>query len=272
MKDAKQFLRYLMPGAVFGVQATGLVAILRPDILWSVLPGLASDKGFGSAVAGLLGSGALGFLFSVVHHEWHWRVQQDLINHTQVVRGLIASGHIRVLSSDGRGQEASLRPEAIDRQTAWSILTALWHSRLSADPIKSAEPRAASLSDTAHALGTSTVAAIAGGLTAALVVVPTSHFCPWGEPAGRFAVALAVGVCIPLVLGLAYQRTSRLAQLFIEHVFSDAMTRQAHNVTVRVNAALLGSTSLWRDLERLLLPSAQVEPAEARDSTPAVDH
>jgi hypothetical protein len=86
---------------------------------------LKDDAGAGLAVALFLASGGIGYLFSVIHHWSHWRFNckwLSAIDHTRIIKRLSEEGLLELKRLDGFEVDI----DAIDRRSAWVILTAVW--------------------------------------------------------------------------------------------------------------------------------------------------
>jgi hypothetical protein len=222
-----------MPGAVFGLQAVVLLWLLRPDWVESNVGIVADKQGIGFVVAGLLGSGALGFVFAVIHHGLHWNARLSPIDYGELIRSLARAGAVNVVALDKEGKSSSVDPDTIDRGLGWAILSSVWYSAESKSPIRRAERRIASLSDTVHSVGTARVAAI-GALVVALVVASrVSVVSAQGWPLFRFVVAMCWGIVVVVFFHRTYSRTGALAQSIIEQVFANTATLDKPSVFVR---------------------------------------
>jgi hypothetical protein len=172
MDETRRFLRYVLPGALFAIEAILLLRILVPEWITPRLVDLGKNSGFGLAIGGLLGSGALGFLFSTVHHWLYWRQLHwgrcwlhPTIDHKSTVSRLRSAGVLALMSTTDV-------PVALgwptDEHQGWAIVNGLWHERVLKDSkIQAANARADTLSDVVHSLGAGMVASVA-----ALVTVP----------------------------------------------------------------------------------------------------
>lgn len=231
-----------MPGAVFGLLTVLLLWILRDDLVDLFTPYLAGDSGLGIVLAGLLGSGALGFFFSVVHHEMHWLTHGSPLDFTDTVRQLVRDNKIKIYEVPPPNADIKERPvpeNHIGRELAWTVLIAIWHGDLANGPYNSAQPRTESLCDTAHALGAARVAAAMALIFALALAAKNSDFQPCGWPLARFCFAAIVGWSSVWVFGRAYRLTGHLAQLSIEHVFYAAVLERFEPYVVHVNPNLL---------------------------------
>jgi hypothetical protein len=88
--EARRFLRYVIPGLSFAVQALLLFFIL--DRCWTLvqIKDLIKESGVGVAVSLFLASGGFGYLFSVLHHcaQNLFPPPLSAIDHSECVKGL----------------------------------------------------------------------------------------------------------------------------------------------------------------------------------------
>lgn len=244
MDDARRFLRFIGPGALFGVETAFLLWVLRPDWLTARLEDLRQANGLGFALAGLLASGGLGYLLSVLHHELHWlpRAWGSVIDHSGVIRGLIQAGTMRVEVLHEDGRETLLSADLVTRHSAVAILSGLWYGCIDEPPVKGADAKVSSLSDLAHSSGTARAASIASLVVSLVVAVLVSDFSPHGWPLARFMIACCFGGLLTWLFWRSYRRVGLLAQAVIEQVLLDSLNRRdkaAEPKTIRVSAGSL---------------------------------
>jgi hypothetical protein len=224
------------------VETAFLLWVLRPDWLTARLEDLRQANGLGFALAGLLASGGLGYLFSVLHHELHWWPWGSVIDHSGVTRGLIQAGTIRVEVLHEDGRETLLSADSVTRHSAVAILSGLWHGCLDEPPVKGADAKVSSLSDVAHSSGTARAASIASLLVSLGVAARVSDFSPHGWPLAHFVFACCIGGLLIWLFWRTYRRVGLLAQAVIEQVLLDSLNRRdkaAGPKTIRVSAGSL---------------------------------
>jgi hypothetical protein len=138
MEETQRFLRYVMPGALFFIEALFYLLILWPDKTSELLYQVLKPNWVG-ALAVFLGLGVMGFLFSIFHHlsrEWKYSGSFD---HRLVIKKL-RERHVLLLSDPNDGKLWRVENEP-DRHQAWAIFNALWHQRASKDhSIEGANP------------------------------------------------------------------------------------------------------------------------------------
>ncbi len=151
MEDAKRFLRYVMPGVLFVAQTAFLLWIVYPGWTEDRLRVLA-DASLGAALAGVVTSGVIGYVFAAIHHWVHWscRIDRGIIDHTDKIRDLRKK---KLLDIANDNSKLNSRLEAFD------IMSAEWFKRNQEKTfIGNATARAAAFSDLAHGAGTARVA------------------------------------------------------------------------------------------------------------------
>ncbi|MBI3934991.1 MAG: hypothetical protein HY316_09895 [Acidobacteria bacterium] len=221
--DARRFLRFIAPGALFGLETAVLLLLLRPDWFLSRLAELKNANGLGFAVAGLLASGGLGFLFSAIHHEVHWS-WESVFDHSGLIRGLIEAQQLHVLVLTPSGVENPLSSKDVTREKALAVVGAMWHGRSDQPPIKGADVRVVALSDIAHSAGIARIASFFALATAIITASCVSQFSPHLWPFVRFVIAVALGVASIWLFGRTYRRVGSLSQAVIEQVLLASLT------------------------------------------------
>lgn len=236
MDEAKRFLRFIMPGALFGILTLFMLVLLLPTRTIRFVGDLGESSGVGIAIAGLVGSGALGYIFSAIHHQlvWSWP-RWSRISHLSLARRLLA-GNSPVVVADRLESDGSLAPlssASLDGETAQSLCVSLWYGRLGQDPIKSGDSRVSALTDTAHSAGIATVAAVTGLVVAVSTAACVGQFSLEPLAVGRFIVALAVGLGTASLFASNYQRVGRIANMVIENVLIEAV-KQPNGAALRI--------------------------------------
>ena len=153
MNETHRFLRYVMPGASFSIEALFLLLLLLLPGWTMTRIGELANAGLGGALVAFLGLGGLGFLFSIVHHLSREFSMLGGVNNCPMIARLRAQNVLELLHANtGDPVSNADRP---NRRQAWVIVNALWHQRVSVNPrIKGANPRAQTLADIVHSIGT----------------------------------------------------------------------------------------------------------------------
>ena len=218
-----------------------MLVLLVPEWTISKLGTFTKDGGVGLAIVGVIGSGALGYAFSVAHHQLSWCFPRwSTLDHTQFVR-FLANGQrpaLVIKKLEDCGSERTLMPQEIDRETAQALLDSLWYQRLGTDPIKSDDPKVMALADIAQSAGIARVAALCAFMLAMAVAFsdgkPTlkaiidalSIGQPTSNPGAvlRTATAIGIGVGSIALFWLTYLRVGLIAQRVIENVMLKALS------------------------------------------------
>lgn len=228
MDEARRFLRFIMPGALFGMLSIAMLILLVPHWTLPKLGALNRDLGIGLAVAGLVGSGALGYALSAIHHQLAWSLPKwSRINHLDLARRLLEGATPAVVANQlGRnGNLAPLAAGALDREMAQALLVSLWYQRLGEEPIKSGDPKVQALADTAHSAGIARVAALAAFATSLGVAAIVGQRSLELEAICRFLGAVMIGVGSTVLFWKTYLRVGRMAERVIENVLLEAIWR-----------------------------------------------
>lgn len=199
MEEARRFLRYLMPGLLYGTQTLLSLFIVFPSLTLSYLSKFGDKDPLGIVLAGIFGSGALGYFFATVHHWLNWRFEKHILDHSPIVDRLHQKGLI-----PNRGH---------DRQAAEVISFALWYTRLGDDrPIgEIVDRKLTALGDRAHGLGATRVGSFCALATTLLFCFFIGTFQPGWDPAVRFVIMLLLNIFTFCVFQRGYRRVAEIA-------------------------------------------------------------
>jgi hypothetical protein len=226
--EAKRFMRFILPGAVFGILTVSMLLLMIQDKAVTFIKSLSEDGGFGAAVAALLGSGAAGYIFSAIHHQLVWsrltRSWWSRIVHVKLVDKLIMSDkpQLVVRRLKNNGQLAPLST-MLDYQPAHALGVSLWYERLYREPIKSADHKIIALTDTAHSAGTATVAATAAVFLSLFIAWSVGYFSAF-ENVERLIGALILGLGTAALFAATYLRVGRITNMVVENLLLQAMS------------------------------------------------
>lgn len=228
MDETHRFLRYVMPGALFFIEALLLLLVLlSPGCTFTRLGELVAKAGLGGALGALvalLSFGVLGFFFSIIHHlslnrenEVVFRLLYGVDNKPVIAR-LRKRSVLQLLDAD-KDIEVKNEPS---RHEAWTIVNALWHQHVP----ERINRRAETLADRVHAIGTARVGALFAGL---IVLVSFGVGCyvyevPLKNYIWRLILMFVVGCIIFSVHELAYRRISSTAESLIAEILEDTLT------------------------------------------------
>jgi hypothetical protein len=213
---------------------------MLPHWTTGVLESLRKDNGFGLAIA--LGSGALGFLFSTIHHLLHWHGPRELhpgVDYRPLIGRLRVAGVLEVLEARTNIAVTSDVPRT--RQEAWTIVTALWHERVTNQNkgIGAANPRADSLANLVHSVGAATVATAMALLTALIIAGHVAFVSRDWDPVMRFAATILIALLLFWLHEKSYRDTLNISQSFVEQVLTDTLSEEtAKNGPVRTHIVL----------------------------------
>jgi hypothetical protein len=228
MDEARRFLRYVIPGALFATETLLLLLILIPDWTTQQLKeNFRNESGIGLAITVLLGSGGLGFMFSTIHHYLYWHFPgihpgPDYVGWVQVLRSrnLIQLRESRTFIE----AEYGWPKEQIE---AWSLITGLWHERIGTNKtILAANPRADTLANIVHSIGAATVAMFFALITSIYIATQVSTFSLDCGPVLRFISTLLIGGVLVMIHELSHRDVVGIANRFVEQVMTDAIVQE----------------------------------------------
>ena len=253
MDEARRFLRFVIPGALYGLVTALLLSLLRPDWIGPALLVLRRSEGLLPVAGGLAASGVLGFLFGMIHHE----IQSTFggtIDHSAFVRDLIRNDfQIRVVTDEGVRQLAitEATPEA-----ALAIVTAEWHQRADSPPIRGVTTRVDSLFDIAHSSGAALIASIFSLVTAFVIAAFNSHCSREAWDIARFLIACVIGLSLVWLFRRTNRRVTNVTQAVIQEILLRALWNQQGDQPGIQRPVVRISTSG-------LLPDTRLQPAAA---------
>ena len=212
--EGRKFLRYVMPGLVYGVETLLFLFIVMPEFTVCVLAKLSDKHALGAIVGAFLVSGALGYIFAAVHHWVHWSCcfecfDGKIFDHRPIIKKL-RDKKIPLDDEDSKRLNSSNKREA--RETAESISLALWYRLLNKEH-KLGTDGIDHLLNQAHALGTARIASVFALLTT--IGLSMCHGTPdvcHLFPFIRYVVMLILGVVIILIFDNQYRRVALFAQ------------------------------------------------------------
>lgn len=221
MNEARRFLRYIMPGVLFGLLTLFLVCIVLPEWTSSILKEQVFAKGSSAAIiiGSLFASGAIGYLFATIHHWCHWHspFDENVINHTKQIASLRKKGLIPPPT------------DTLDnpRMEALTTISVLWFERLGeGNQVANSEDRVAAFGDLSHGAGTARVAS-AFALLAALLIC--THYGCWNPSFWNtihFIVMLAFGCATIWLFHDAYRHTGGIFQRLNDQILEHALVKE----------------------------------------------
>jgi hypothetical protein len=213
--EGRKFLRYLMPGLVYGVETLLFLYIVLPEFAVCMVANFRDKDGLGAIVGVFLASGGLGYIFAAVHHyvQWHSRFDKEILNHSRIIEKLRHKEKIPFDNEDlARLDRADKADKRETRKIAESLSLALWY-RLLKKEHKLGTNGIDQLRNQAHALGTARIASV-------FALVTTIGLSMWHGipdvchlfPAIRYVVMLILGVGTIWMFDNSYRRVALFAQ------------------------------------------------------------
>ena len=248
MNEARRFLRYVTPGLIFCTEILILFWIIETDLLFLVIKGY-DNSGLGLAVATLIASGGVGFLFSMVHHSFHWTFDQNVANYNRLIYFLYTEDLFRlkdiesgkdikvdknidgiielVTEEEDDKKDAPSLSAPLRQFKAWMIMDGLWRGCVNRGAIsQTVDQRVSSLADLFHSLGTARIAT--GASLICTNIIPFQNCYPhchnW--PVVRIIVGILFTLFIFILCEEAYRRSGRAVQLITEKVLYDALNKK----------------------------------------------
>lgn len=207
MDDARRFLRYVMPGIVYGVETIFLLWITCPTWTQRVITNNLEKDNLGVILGSVLVFGGLGYIFSTIHHARETGDEEDRIFDHKSIAMKIEPGW------KGTWEEAM----------AFSY--AHWYTQMNLGNIHDdANKKVHSLGDQAHGLGTANIASFASYLTT-LVICSTELFSE-PEPGFRFFLMVVLWFWVTYLFDRGYQRVGKIAHETYEMILMDALSRK----------------------------------------------
>jgi hypothetical protein len=218
MDEARRFLRYVMPGLVYGIETLFWLFIVFPEWTQRLILDHAAKDLLGVALGSVLAAGALGYIFATVHHRCHWHLSIDrgILDHSALINRLLAAGLISIESNAKR----------VNRQEALEISLAHWYQPREHDNSigDATYKKLDSMGDQAHALGTARVASFFAVVTALTFCFMIGTFSLNFESIVRFVLMLLLGIGVTYLFHDAYRRVGTISQAIYDRIFSDAHT------------------------------------------------
>lgn len=233
MDEARRFLRYLLPGLLYGIVTLGLLAIALPSVALDIVTGLKGKENFGFLLTMFFASGAVGFLFSAIHHCCHWYVDSRSIDHTEFSQHfkseLPGEANAVPVTEGTTSWWAKRERKRQEREEAFMKLVVLWYTRLQPNTVLSgADKKTASLGDLAHAHGTARIASTSAILTVQIVCIKFGHLSFDLLSIVSYIAFWALGLFTVFLFWNSYCRTSRIAQRVIEGTLAAVLSEEVN--------------------------------------------
>jgi len=187
MSEFSKFLRYIIPGLIFGFEYVLLIFSSNYTCFSELLRSHSEHIiNAGSAAVALLTAGGIGFIFSAIHHVIFHIVRRFNIPFLRIdhLKTLKAAEKKNLISFEKIEDTDNISAEDLSQSGAWRILTYYWNSQLNVSKaIKASDVRTKSLTDLLHGTGTNLVANIVALTTAGLTIyyleIGTQFFQHW---------------------------------------------------------------------------------------------
>lgn len=219
MDEARRFLRYVMPGIVYGVETVLLLLITCPTWIQSITSNLGKDN-LGTVLGSMLVFGGLGFIFSTIHHACHCSCNMTcdendrILDHRLIATQLKAKGIAKHLDDE----------EVADPEIAMAISYQHWHNQMDIGHIgDSTNKKVSSLGDQSHGLGTVYIASLASYLTTIMICATELRF--ESVPSWRLMLMVVLWFWITHLFMLGYQRLGKIAHKTYEMALKDALSK-----------------------------------------------
>lgn len=209
MDEARRFLRYVMPGVVYGVETALLLWITCPTWLQCIITSNLGKDNLGAIFGSVLVFGGLGYLFSVIHHARHCLCNETCNEKERVLDHRLLAKRLK-------------EEEVADPEIAMAVSYAYWYKQMNLGNIHDeANKKVCSLGDQAHGLGTVNIASFFSFFTT-LVICSTELFVETA-PVFRFFLMAVLWGCITHLLNRGYERVGKIAQETYENILKDAL-------------------------------------------------
>jgi hypothetical protein len=218
MDEARRFLRYIMPGFIYGVETTCFLFIIFPSWMSSHFITFTAKDSLGIVLSSIFASGALGYIFATIHHWCHWHLcfDKDILDHSKMINHLIMDGYIP--KQDKR---------EVDRMLAFKISQVLWYQQMKLDDHigKESDKKVTSLGDQTHGLGTVRIASFFALITSLVFCYMIGKCSCQPESIIRFMIMVALGISVICLFHEAYRRVGKIAQALYEGILQEALTK-----------------------------------------------
>jgi hypothetical protein len=223
--EARRFLRYIVPGLVYGVTFLSLMLIVLLDPTIDFLASVTEKNGLGLAATGVLASGGLGYIFAAIHHGVHWYFpcDQDVFDHRTIVGRLQSAGLVSPTNEELRrlADRTTLSAIRESRITAQTISLIHWYRHL--ETRKAGKDQIDNLGNQAHSLGTTRIAAIFALLSAVAVCANYGRTDLSLLAVFRYILMIATGICLSMLFHTSYRRVARFSQDTYDEMLMNAM-------------------------------------------------
>jgi low affinity Fe/Cu permease len=195
MAETKRFIRYVIPGLLFMAEFSLFLFLSNPHSFYDKVREL-SNIGFPIMV--FVGSGGIGFLFSIFHHFLYWHVYIYLgkrpalcCDHREMLINAEKQSFLILHLQNGTEIEAN----KLSTAGAWRVINAIWDRRKEASKeIKGSIESSTYLSDLMHSTGTALVACLVA-VCLSIIILGSSLY----EFSNHWWIAYIISVAILII-------------------------------------------------------------------------
>lgn len=170
MSEAKRFMRHVLPGLVILVQMLGALVFSFPQMGPKARALIGTSGGsVGVALATLIASGVVGYVFAMIYHAFRWALWPPDHRGTLRLARMYGFVHLwqeglerRLESCDSRRQ----RRIHLKRRDTWALFNAVWHGH-ETKGLKAVNELLDRLTNIMHSIGS----ALAGSATVFLLLL-----------------------------------------------------------------------------------------------------
>lgn len=253
MDETRRFIRYVIPGLSFIFLVLLFMWLIIPDWTIEKIKDLLTTKNIGIPISALLISTGIGFIFGIIHHQTLWCCPKKIkiyncwlrklfkillidfipFNFTIFLNDLKNRNYIKFYNIKDND---IIEKNIDDRFDAWKIICGLLYSRLKTNcKIESIEPRADSLINSAHSMGTARIAFVSAIIVTFLILSQVAVISFETSALIHFVTFLVVCIFLLFCHKRGYQRSMLIAQKFIEQVLADVLINEAHINPIKIN-------------------------------------
>lgn len=241
MPATYQFLRFVTPGLVFIIEVAIFLAVGHAGLGWTEwLWKRAASADVGDAITAFILSGGIGYLVSMVHHLFLYRVfGPDFSDLAEEISTSDSPTKRDPVPREASGLFRGKR-KGISRSEGWRVVTVFWHSRRETWPtLKGATQRAETLADLMHGAGSSLAASLLATLIGGLSLLAQLGLGMWHMP--NVIAAGLIALVFIVLHSWSFYITVQNTEGFVSQVLQRAIKEHAQHKDL---APMLGAKSL----------------------------
>lgn len=220
--ESRRFLRYVVPGLVYGIETLLLVFIAAPDpTIHAVMQYMNGKDNLGVAVTAFIASGGLGFIFASAHHYCNRHIPFDKkrLDHRPILLKLHESELIK-LTEEEHSLIGSDSP--LGRKKAEVVSSAYWYEHLESHA--KGKARLDVLGNNAHSLGAARIASLLAVISAVLICGHCFVLDPSPCAILRFIVMLILGLGATTMFHMSWSYVAEIAQCIYDRILENELT------------------------------------------------